>query len=82
MATRSKNLAIIQYIIDTDTGMNQIGDIEGSLDEDELYKFIHRYGSDKLLSHLSFLIYQVVDAQRNVNNTMQRDCYEELGTHP
>ena len=67
MAAETKNLATISFVTDTDVSYYEIGEVEGSFQEQELENYIERFGHEKMCSHLAFLQFQVWEALRKVN---------------
>lgn len=64
----------LSVVIDTETNQEKIGDIEGGgFDQLWLESHIKHYGSSGLLETISWMTYQVVDAQRRCNQEGQAD---------
>lgn len=67
MGAETKNLATIRFVTDTDVSYYEIGEVEGSFQEQELENYIERFGHEKMCSQLAFLQFQVWSAVRKVN---------------
>ena len=70
MSYDTDQIAKIVKVIDDDTGMHSVGDIEGAFDENKLADYLKRYGNEgknKLVSRLAFMQWQVWEAWRNRN---------------
>lgn len=62
-----KALVNIGYVTDTENQVYSLGEVDGYFDHDVLENYIHYYGSDQLIIHLSRLIAEVIERQRAVN---------------
>jgi len=60
-----ETLVHINVITDDDTGMYEIGEIDGIFQESQLEYWLNLYGADKILNHLCSLIHQVKEVDRN-----------------
>lgn len=59
----------LSVVTDTETGQENIGDIDGGMfDEEWLKEHVRNHGSEGLLEKLAFMTYQVVEAIRSVNS--------------
>lgn len=63
----TQNLTTIKFITNTEVSYSNIGDVEGSFDEDKLKNYISRFGHEKLCTHLSFLQFQIWKTLRELN---------------
>lgn len=64
-----KDLLKISYHTDDETGMHYIGEIDGCLSDEEIDKFIERFGDkgiSDLMNHFAYLIYKF--KQRQLEN--------------
>lgn len=68
MGATYKSLVNIKVVTDHDTGMYQMGEVDGCFQEEELKEYINMYGVDGLLRHISYLQYQVFKAYRESNS--------------
>jgi hypothetical protein len=68
MSATYEDLVTIKKVIDHDCGMYKIGEIDGCFQEHELREYLLNTtnGKENLLTHLSYLIYQVQDCHRNL----------------
>lgn len=67
MGYEGKKLVTIEFVIDTDVGYYEIGELEGLFQEHELENYIERFGHEKLCSHLAYLQFQVWSALKKIN---------------
>lgn len=73
----TKVITQVHVVLDTETGQEQIGDIEGGgFNEDWLRKHIAKHGTAQLLHTISYMAFQVIDAERwvNVANDLDAHC--------
>ena len=68
-----EKLLKVEFIIDTDVGYYEMGELEGLFQDAQLENYIKRFGHEKLCTHLAFLQFQVWSALRRVN---AGDCYD------
>lgn len=76
-------IASLSVIIDDDTGMYQVGDIDGGFSDSDLSHFLRRYGEegkDKLIKHLALMQYKVLD--KWLNNEKQESQKIEVNIKP
>lgn len=66
MADRQK-LATIEFITDTETSYEFIGEVDGGFDQKTLENYISRFGIEHLSKHLSYLQWQMFDTMRKLN---------------
>ena len=59
-------LTRIYYHNDDDTGMYKVGELDGIFTEGQLQEYIRRFGAEGLISHLSYLIYQVKSVEHSL----------------
>ena len=67
MSKETKQIAKIEYITDTETGMYKTGEVNGAFNEADLESYIKRYGHEKLCAQLGYMQFQVWTALRKVN---------------
>lgn len=70
-----RGMLFINEITDDDTGMYEIGEIDGIFDRVDLRQYMNKYGKkgkDNLITHLAYLNYQVMEAWIN---------YQEMHAH-
>jgi hypothetical protein len=67
MGAETKKIVTLSYVTDTDVGYYNIGDVEGSFDENELKDFIKKFGHQELSSHLGYLQMQIWNTAREIN---------------
>jgi len=70
-----EEILTISKVIDDDTGMYWVGEIDGSWQKHTLDEYLSAHGEkgkSELINHLAYLQYQVVDAWRERNN--ETDC--------
>lgn len=70
MGAEIKNLAKVGYVTDTDVGYYEIGEVEGSFQEDQLKDYIKRFGHEKLCSQLGYMQFQIWKTLREINGEM------------
>ena len=75
----SKKILEISFITDTETCMYQMGEIQGSFNDEELKKYIRSYGADELCKHMTFLQYQIMTTVREINR--EKNLLHELSTN-
>lgn len=71
-----RQLLKIQIIIDDDTNMYHLGEIDGIFSEDQIVGFLESYGEKgkrDLVNHLAFLQFQVIDSWRKNQEKFQCD---------
>ena len=73
MGYESEKLATIKFITDFETPMYHLGEVQGSFNDEELKKYIKRFGTTDLLSHLAFMQYQVIKVMREVNSEIEEN---------
>lgn len=67
MGAETKKLAQVNYIVDTDVGYYDLGEVEGAFDKDELKNYIKRFGHEKLSSQLGFMQFQIWKTVHEIN---------------
>jgi len=68
-------LIIVTKVIDDDTGMYHIGEVDGIFQKHILDEYLSLHGEKgktELINHLAYLQSQVIDAWRELNN--ETDC--------
>ena len=68
-----KNLGNIKYVTDTDVGYYDVGEIEGSFDENDLEEYIKSYGIEQLCKQLTYMQYQIWDSYRKINHENEKN---------
>lgn len=63
-----KQIGTISFHTDDDTGMYEVGEMDGGWNSSELETYIKRYGADKILVHLSYMASTVIDVNRKINS--------------
>lgn len=74
-----KDLIKISFHNDDETGMHYVGEIDGCISDDEIDKFIKRFGDrgvSDLINHFAYLIYKFKDRQyiHRTTNVENFDC--------
>ena len=64
----SKQIGGIYIVTDTETGQEQIGDVDGGFDDAELKKHIEKYGHEGLCEKLIAMSWKVWDTLREINS--------------
>ncbi len=64
-------LANVTVVIDDDTGMWSIGEVEGQFFNDRLKEHIESHGVDSILIQLNQMIYSAIDMNRDIQNELQ-----------
>lgn len=73
----TKVVTSLHVVTDTETGQQQIGDIEGgAFDKDWLKSHISDNGSAGLLRTIAWMNFQVVEAQREVSQSADEPAKE------
>ena len=67
MGAKTKKLAQVSYVTDTDVSYYGIGEVEGSFQEEQLKGYIERFGHEKLCSQLGYMQFQIWKAVREIN---------------
>jgi hypothetical protein len=81
MGAERKKLATVSYVTDTDVSYYEIGETEGSFQEEELKDYIKSFGHEKLCSQLAFMQFQIWKTLRKINgennNEQAKSCVKE-----
>lgn len=65
----TKIITRLSVVTDTETGRENIGDIDGGMfDEEWLKEHVRYHGSEGLLKQIAIMTYQVIEAVRSVNS--------------
>lgn len=73
MGAETKKLAQISFVIDTDVSYYEIGEVEGSFQEEQLEGYIRRFGHEKLCSQLGYMQFQIWKTLRRINGEKSED---------
>lgn len=86
MAAEYKTLGTIQYVVDTETSSWKMGEINVSLDIDDLKRYIKSYGTSALYEGIASLHHKIVETVREVNqerqelfSVIEQSCKEQGG---
>lgn len=74
MGAETKKLAQVSYVTDTDVSYYEIGEVEGSFQEEQLKDYIKRFGHEKLCSQLAYMQFQIWKSVREING--ERDSQD------
>ena len=73
--SKKVQLAKIWAVNDDDTGMYEIGEVDGGFNSIALEEHIRNHGKDGLILHLSNMIYQVTSKSREIDeSSLQNGC--------
>lgn len=67
MGAETKKLAQISFVVDTDVSYYEIGEVNGSFQEEQLEDYIRRFGHEKLCSQLGYMQFQIWKTLRIIN---------------
>ena len=62
MGAETEKFLDISFVTDTDVSYYEIGEVDGHFQKDQLQRYLKAFGKTKLLEHLAFLQYQVIEA--------------------
>lgn len=84
MSTETKTICNIRYVTDCDTELYSCGEVNGAFDQKALDSYFETYGEEgktRLLNHLAFLQWQVINSwrERKFNEDWSEDCQKYYG---
>lgn len=68
-----KQLATIEFIVDTDREYEFLGEVDGGFNQEALEQYISKYGINDLSKHLSYLQFQMFETYRNLNTKQENN---------